>query len=219
MKACADAERLMKPGAFTYVAAESLDAALAAKAQYGDDARFLAGGQSLIPAMNFRLAEPAVLIDINPLATLAYVREAGGALTIGALTRNRTLERDALVALRQPLVAETMPHVSHPQIRNRGTFGGNLAQADPASEMPAVVLALGGRLKARSAKGERWIAARDFFVGALTTALRADEMLVEIALPALPPRSGTCFMEIARRQGDYAMMGVAAAVSLDDADT
>jgi carbon-monoxide dehydrogenase medium subunit len=110
-----------------------------------------------------------------------------------------------------------MPHVSHPQIRNRGTLGGNLAQADPASEMPAVVLALGGRLKARSAQGERWIAARDFFVGALTTALRADEMLVEIALPALPRHSGTCFLELARRQGDYAMMGVAVVVPLDDA--
>jgi carbon-monoxide dehydrogenase medium subunit len=205
----------LKPAAFTYVAAESLDAALAVKAQHGDDARFLAGGQSLIPAMNFRLAEPAVLIDINPLGDLAYVRDDGGALAIGALTRNRALERDAVVARSQPLVAEAMPHVSHPQIRNRGTLGGNLAQADPASEMPAVVLALGGRMQARSAKGERWIAARDFFLGALTTALRADEMLVEIALPALPPRSGTCFMEIARRQGDYAMMGVAAVISLD----
>jgi carbon-monoxide dehydrogenase medium subunit len=207
----------VKPGAFTYVAAETLEAALAAKAQYGDDARFLAGGQSLIPAMNFRLASPAVLIDINPLDALAYVRGDGDGLAIGALTRNRAIERDALVQRHQPLVAEAMPHVSHPQIRNRGTFGGNLAQADPASEMPAVVLALGGRLKARSAKGERWIAAHDFFLGALTTALRADEMLVEIALPALPPRTGTCFMEVARRQGDYAMMGVAAIVGLDAA--
>ncbi len=207
----------MKPGAFTYIAVDSLEAALAAKAQYGDDARFLAGGQSLIPAMNFRLAAPAVLIDINPLALLAYVRDADGALAIGALTRNRTIERDALVARRQPLVAEAMPHVAHPQIRNRGTLGGNLAQADPASEMPAVVLALGGRLKARSASGERWIDAREFFRSTLTTTLRADEMLVEIMLPGLPPRTGSCFMEVARRQGDYAMMGVAAVIALDTA--
>src|SRR5215471_3283686 len=193
----------MKPAPFRYVPAESLANALAVKAEHGDDARFLAGGQSLIPAMNFRLAQPAVLVDVNPLRDLDYVRVVDdGALRIGALTRTRTLEREALVAERQPLVHEAVPHVAHPQIRNRGTLGGNLAHADPASEMPAVVLALGGRLKARSAAGERWIAARDFFVGALTTALRADEMLVEIALPALPPRSFTCFMEVARRQGD-----------------
>jgi CO/xanthine dehydrogenase FAD-binding subunit len=205
----------MKPGAFKYVAAESLEGALAAKARYGDEARFLAGGQSLIPAMNFRLAQPAVLIDINGLAALAFVREDADALRIGALTRNRALERDAVVARRQTLLHEAMPHVAHPQIRNRGTLGGNLAQADPASEMPAVVLALGGRIKARSAGGERWIAARAFFLGALTTALRADEMVVEIELPHLPPRAGTCFMEVARRRGDYAMMGVAAVLALD----
>lgn len=206
----------MKPGAFSYIAAESLEAALAAKAQYGDEARFLAGGQSLVPAMNFRLAQPSVLIDINPLSALGYVRHEAGALQIGALTRNRVLERDRLVERHQHLVHEAIAHVAHPQIRNRGTIGGNLAHADPASEMPAVVLALGGRLKARSITGERWIDARDFFVSALTTALRADEMLVEIELPTLKPRTGTCFLELARRRGDYAMMGVAATLVLDE---
>jgi carbon-monoxide dehydrogenase medium subunit len=186
---------------------------LAAKAEYGPEARFLAGGQSLIPAMNFRLAQPGVLIDINGLAELDYVR-ADGALRIGALTRTRTLERSALVAERQPLLAEAVPHVAHPQIRNRGTLGGNLAHADPASELPAVVLALDARLHLKSRKGHRWIEARDFFVGALTTALRDDEMLVEVELPPPPPRTGTCFLEVARRRGDYAMTGVAAVVTL-----
>ena len=196
----------MKPPRFKYIAADSLAGALAAKAEHGAEARFLAGGQSLIPAMNFRLAQPGVLIDINALAELDYVREAG-TLRIGALTRMRTLERTALLA-------EAVRHVAHPQIRNRGTLGGNLAHADPASELPAVVLALGARLHLKSRNSHRWIDARDFFVGALTTALRDDEMLVEVELPALPPRTGTCFMEVARRRGDYAMMGVAAVVTL-----
>jgi carbon-monoxide dehydrogenase medium subunit len=208
----------MKPAPFRYVAAESLAAALALKAEHGDDARFLAGGQSLVPAMNFRLAQPAVVVDINPLAELDFVRAAGGALRIGALTRNRTLERDALVAERQPLVREAVPHVAHPQIRNRGTLGGNLAHADPASELPAVLLALEARVRARSARGERWIATREFFRGVFTTALRPDELLAEVELPPLPPGAGTCFVEVARRRGDYAMLGVAAVVALGDGD-
>jgi carbon-monoxide dehydrogenase medium subunit len=182
----------MKPAPFRYVAAESLAAALALKVEHGDAARFLAGGQSLVPAMNFRLAQPAVVVDINPLRALDYVRAAGaGGLRIGALTRNRTLERDALVAAHQPLVREAVPHVAHPQIRNRGTLGGNLAHADPASELPAVMLALDARVRAQSARGERWIAAREFFRGVFTTALRPDELLAEIELPALPARAGT----------------------------
>src|SRR5262249_49748984 len=162
-------------------------------------------------------AQPAVLVDVNPLRDLDYVRVVDdGALRIGALTRTRTLEREALVAERQPLVHEAVPHVAHPQIRNRGPLGGNLAHADPASALPAVLLALGARLRAQSSRGERWIEAQDFFVGVFTTALRSDEMLVEVEWPALPPRTGTCFMEVARRRGDYAMMGVAAVVTLDD---
>jgi CO/xanthine dehydrogenase FAD-binding subunit len=204
----------MKPPRFKYLAPDSLAAALAAKAEHGAEARFLAGGQSLIPAMNFRLAQPGVLIDINGLAELDYVR-ADGVLRIGALTRTRTLERSALVAEHQPLLAEAVPHVAHPQIRNRGTLGGNLAHADPASELPAVMLALGARFRVQSSRGERWIDANGFFTGALSTALRDDEMLVEVELPALPPRTGTAFLEVARRRGDYAMMGVAAVVTLD----
>jgi CO/xanthine dehydrogenase FAD-binding subunit len=202
----------MKPPRFKYIAADSLASALTAKAEYGADARFLAGGQSLIPAMNFRLAQPAVLIDINPIAELDFIRE-DGTLRIGALTRNRALERSPLVAERHPLLAEAVPHVAHPQIRNRGTFGGNLAHADPASELPAVALALGARLRLQSAKSGRWIDAKAFFTGPLTTALREDEMLIEVELPSLPLRTGTCFLEVARRRGDYAMMGVAAVVT------
>jgi CO/xanthine dehydrogenase FAD-binding subunit len=205
----------MKPAPFRYVAAESLQRALIAKAHGGEEARFLAGGQSLVPAMNFRLARPAMLIDLNPLRELDYVRATtDGRLSIGALTRHRTLERDPLVAEHAPLVAEAVRHVAHPQIRNRGTLGGNLAHADPASELPAVMLALGARLRTRSARGERWIDAADFFLGPLTTALGPEELLVEVALPPPGPRSGTCFVEVARRRGDYALLGVAAVVTL-----
>jgi CO/xanthine dehydrogenase FAD-binding subunit len=206
----------MKPAPFRYVAARTIEQALALKAEHGDEARFLAGGQSLVPTMNFRLTQPAILIDINPLTELSSIRNGGGdRVRIGALTRYRMLERDPAVAEHLPLIAEALPHIAHPQIRNRGTIGGNLAHADPASEMPAIVLALAGRLRAQSIRGERWIDASDFFVGALTTALEADEMLMEVELPAAPPHSGSCFMEVSRRRGDFAMMGVACTVRLD----
>lgn len=207
----------MKPAPFRYVAARSLEQALQLKAEHGDEARFLAGGQSLVPTMNFRLTQPAMLIDINPLGALAGRKDAaGGRLCIGALTRYRDLERDPTVAQKLPLVHEALPHIAHPQIRNRGTVGGNLAHADPASEMPAIVLALAGRLRAQSVKGERWIAAADFFVGALATALEPEEMLTEVELPAAPPRSGACFLEVSRRRGDFAIIGVAGAVRLNE---
>ena len=205
----------MKPAAFKYIAAASLDHALKLKADHGDDARFLAGGQSLIPMLNFRIAQPRVLIDLSALTRLSYVAHDNSAiLRIGALTRYRTLERDPLIAEALPLVREALPHIAHPQIRNRGTLGGNLAHADPASELPAIVLALEGRLRAQSVAGERWIDARNFFVAPLTTALQVDEMLIEVQLPARPARSGFCFMEIARRRGDFALMGVAIAMTL-----
>lgn len=206
----------MKPAPFKYLVAESLDHALALKAQHGEDARFLAGGQSLVPTLNFRMAQPPVLIDINALDAQAGINRMNGhALRIGALTRYRTLERSADIAAAAPLIHEALPHIAHPQIRNRGTIGGNLAHADPASELPAIVLALGGRLRAQSVKGERWIAAPNFFLSPLMTALAADEMLTEIELPVPASRSGFCFMEVARRRGDFAMAGVAIAVTCD----
>jgi len=208
----------MKPAPFKYIAAESLAHALALKAEHGDEARFLAGGQSLVPTMNFRLAQPAVLIDINPLEMLSSLSRVNGhALRIGALTRYRILERDASIAQTLPLIAEALPHIAHPQIRNRGTIGGNLSHADPASELPAIVVALQGRLRAQSVRGERWIAASDFFVGPLTTALAEREMLTEIELPIQPARSGSCFMEVARRKGDFALLGIASVVTVDEA--
>jgi len=203
----------MKPASFKYIRAHSTDEAAAAKAQYGDEARFLAGGQSLVPTMNFRLAQPAVLIDINPVSELSGIRD-GEAIRIGALTRYRMLEADPLIETRQPLLREALPHIAHPQIRNRGTLGGNLAHADPASEMPAVMLALGARLHLQSTAGERIVDADDFFISAMETALRPDEMLTEIEIPDMPSRSGVCFMEVARRQGDFALAGVAAIISL-----
>lgn len=207
----------MKPAPFRYVAARTLEQALALKAEHGDEARFLAGGQSLVPTLNFRLTQPALLIDINPLAECAGVRSGSqDRVRIGALTRYRDLERDPATARRLPLIGEALPHIAHQQIRNRGTIGGNLAHADPASEMPAIVLALAGKIRAQSQRGERWIAASDFFAGALSTALAPDEMLVEVELPAAAPGSGACFMEVARRRGDFALIGVACTVRLDD---
>jgi carbon-monoxide dehydrogenase medium subunit len=208
----------MKPAAFEYAAPATLAEALALKAARGDEAKFLAGGQSLVPAMNFRLAQAALLVDLNGLAELDFIRpDEGGGLRLGAMTRQRRVERDPLVAGRAPLLHEAMPWVAHPQIRNRGTLGGSLAHADPAAELPVVALALQGRLRAQSSGGERWIEAADFFQGLFTTALAPDEMLVEMALPPLPDRTGTAFVEFARRRGDYALMGVAAVVTLDEA--
>lgn len=207
----------MKPAPFRYVAARTLDQALQLKAEHGDQAQFLAGGQSLVPTMNFRLTQPALLIDINLLAELAGIRNCTpDGMRIGALTRYRSLERDSAIERDLPLIHEALPHIAHPQIRNRGTIGGNLAHADPASEMPAIVLALAGRLRARSVRGERWIDAADFFVGALSTALEPDEMLTEVELPISAPRSGACFMEVSRRRGDFALIGVACTLRVDE---
>jgi len=208
----------MKPAPFRYVAARTVEQALQVKTEYGDEARFLAGGQSLVPTMNFRLTQPAVLIDINPLKELAGVNNgAGDRLRIGAMTRYRSLERDPMTEGKLPLIREALPHIAHPQIRNRGTIGGNLAHADPASEMPAIVLTLGGRLRAQSVNGERWIEARDFFVGALTTALEPDEMLTDVELPVAAADAGACFLEMSRRRGDFAIIGVACTLRLDSA--
>ena len=207
----------MKPAPFEYQAPASLEAALDALARHGGDAKLLAGGQSLIPVMNFRLAEPALLIDINKLAELDFIRrDEEGRLRIGAMARQRRLERDPLVAGMAPLLHEAVPFIAHPQIRNRGTFGGSLAHADPAAELPALAVALGARFRLQRAGGDRWVAAEDFFAGLFATALEPDEMLVEAAIPPSPARTGWAFLEVARRHGDYAQVGVAARVTLDD---
>ena len=210
----------MKPAPFKYIAAASLEQALALKAEYGDDAKFLAGGQSLMPAMNFRLARPAVLIDINPLDELAGITpQENGETSVGALTRYYALESDSSFRRNYPLFGEALPHIAHPQIRNRGTIGGNLSHADPASELPALAVALQATMKIRASTRERTVAAADFFQGLLTTDLGPDEMLVGIRLPAPKPRTGTCFLEVARRRGDFALAGVAASLTVEESGT
>jgi len=206
----------MKPAPFEYHAPDSIEEALFLLHNHGSDAKILAGGQSLVPAMNFRVLQPAMLIDLNRLKELEYVRENGECLRIGAMTRERTLEFDSHIVNRSPLLHEAAPNIAHPQIRNRGTIGGSIANADPAAELPVLMLALNARLRARNTSGERWIDAQDFFVGMFTTALEPDEILLEIELPFMPPRTGWSFMEVAPRAGDYALMGVAALVTLDE---
>jgi carbon-monoxide dehydrogenase medium subunit len=207
----------MKPASFKYLSPDSLDEALAAAAQHGADAKLLAGGQSLIPAMNFRVMQPAVLIDLNPLDGLSYVRsEDDGGLRIGAMTRLQQLERDPLVASRAPLLHAALPHIAHAQIRNRGTIGGSIVHADPAGELPVVTLALGARFRMQNAAGTRWVDSSEFFNGFFDTAIEPDEIMVEIALPPMAARTGCAFLEVARRHGDYAMAGVAALVTLNE---
>ena len=181
----------------------------------GGEAKLLAGGQSLVPLLNFRLVRPACLVDLNEVAGLDGIRLQDGHLVIGAMTRQRTVETSALVRERCPLMAEAMPQVGHVQIRNRGTVGGSLAHADPASELPAVVAALGGELVLQSVRGRRALTAEQFFRGYLTTAVAPDELLVEARVPVTPPRTGSAFVEMSRRQGDFALVGVAATVAVD----
>jgi Aerobic-type carbon monoxide dehydrogenase, middle subunit CoxM/CutM homologs len=206
----------MKPAPFEYYALASLEPALDLMSQYAGEAKILAGGQSLVPAMNFRIVQPSVLIDLNQVPELSYIREDENVIRIGAMTRERQLEFNPLISRWMPLLVEAAPHIAHPQIRNRGTIGGSIVNADPAAELPVLMLALSARLKTKSVSGERWIDAQDFFMGMFTTALEPDEILVEIELPASPPRTGWSFMEVAPRAGDYALMGVAALVTLDE---
>lgn len=206
----------MKPAPFEYCAPDSLEEVLSLLTRHGAGAKLLAGGQSLIPTMNFRLAQPAFLIDLNRVSGLDVLEASGGGgVSMGAMVRQRTVERSALVAERAPLLSETMPWVAHPQIRNRGTVGGSLAHADPAAEMPAVMLARQARMRVVGPAGERWISAEEFFVGFFETAVGEGEVLVEVEVPPMPPRSGHSFVEIARRHGDFALVGVAAVVDLD----
>jgi len=210
----------MKPAPFDYYAPTTVDQALAHLAEHGYEAKVLAGGQSLVPMMNFRLVQPSVLVDLNTIPDLAFIHpDEDGGLRIGAMTRHHQVEVDPLVAERMPLLHEAMPKIGYPQIRRRGTLGGSLAHADPSAELVAVSVALDGRFRLRSPKGERWVPAQDFFVGLFTTVLEPDELLIEVALPALPARTGCSLMEVARRRHDFALVGVAAVVSLDGKGT
>ena len=200
----------MKAPRFAYARPASVAEALALLAEHKDEARVLAGGQSLVPMLNFRVAAPRVLVDINRIAALAGIKVTRNHIRIGALTRHAELERSADIARHLPLVAAAMPHVAHPAIRNRGTFGGSCALCDPAAELPACALALGATFIAAGKKGERRIPAQDFFKGLYATALKAGELLVAAEFPLSKPGYASAFGELARRRGDYAMVGVAA---------
>lgn len=207
----------MKPAPFRYFVPETVDSALELAAQFGSEAKWLAGGQSLVPAMNFRLVQPAVLLDLNRVTELSYVRAtAEGGLRIGAMTRQSRVESDPLVARACPLLAEAMPHIAHPQIRNRGTMGGSLVHSDPASELPVVAVALDAVLTVRGNGGARRVPAVDFFQGLFVVDVAPEELLVEIEFPPWRAGSGHSFQEVARRHGDYALVGAAALVRLDD---
>lgn len=206
----------MKPAPFEYYAPTTVEEALSLLTEHGYDAKVLAGGQSLIPMMNFRLVQPSVLVDLNNIPELSYIRpDENGGLRLGAMTRHHQVEIDLLVAECAPLLHETMPKIAYAQIRSRGTFGGSVSHADPSAELGSVSVALGGRFRLQSQKGERWVPANEFFTGLFSTVLEPGELLVEIALPSMPARSGWSLMEVARRPHDFALVGVAAIITLD----
>jgi carbon-monoxide dehydrogenase medium subunit len=199
----------LKAPSFAYLRPGTLAEALAALAEHGEEARVLAGGQSLVPALNMRLSEPRFLIDINRIGALGGIEERDGRLRIGALARHSAVGSSPLVARLAPLLHQAIPHVAHPAIRNRGTFGGSLAHADPAAELPACAVALDAVIAVASRRGERKLAARDFFRGLYATALAADEIITAVEIA---PETGgrSVFLELARRRGDYALAGLAA---------
>src|SRR3990172_7729268 len=207
----------MKPAPFEYFAPENVPEALALLEQYGEEAKVLAGGQSLMPLMNLRLARPKVVVDIGRLSELQYIAPlSNGDLAVGAFTRQRTVERSDLVQSENPLLAATIPLISHAQIRNRGTIGGSVAHADPAAELPALSVALEAEFTVRSARDQRVIRSQDFFLGYMTTALEPIELLTEIRIPAWDPRWGWAVGEVSRREGDFALVGVIVLLRLDN---
>jgi carbon-monoxide dehydrogenase medium subunit/6-hydroxypseudooxynicotine dehydrogenase subunit alpha len=206
----------VKPPQFDYHDPRGIDDALALLAEHGEDGKVLAGGQSLVPMLNFRLTYPEHLIDIGRVPALSYIRRQHGVLRIGAMTRQATLEASPLVASHWPLLKEALGFVAHAQIRNRGTVGGSVAHADPAAELPVAFMALEAHFHAQSKRGRRTIGCDEFFVTHLTTALEADELLTEIEVPPVPAHTGSAFTEYARRHGDFALGGAAALITLQD---
>jgi carbon-monoxide dehydrogenase medium subunit len=205
----------MKASAFSYARASSVVDALELLARHGDQAKVLSGGQSLMPALNLRLSAPELLVDIGAIDELRGISVANGVVRIGALTRHVDVLKSAEIAKRAPLLTDAIAHVAHPAIRNRGTFGGSLAHADPASELPACVLALDAVILVRNKNGERRIRATDFFTGIYETLLTPDELLVAVEIPCAKPNAVHFFHEYARRKGDYAIVGLAASGILD----
>jgi len=207
----------MKPPKFDYHAPTTVEEAVALLGRYGGDAKVLAGGQSLMPLLNFRLSRPAALVDLNRIAALTYLREENGHLAFGAMTRQRTIEFSPLVASRLPLLVEATRWVGHLPIRSRGTIGGSIAHADPSAEYPAVLAALDGQVRVRGERGERTLKASELFQTYLTTSLQPDEILTEVRFPVMPAGAGHAFEEFSRRHGDFAIVGVAAMVVLEGA--
>jgi aerobic carbon-monoxide dehydrogenase medium subunit len=205
----------VKPAPFAYLAPRSVDEALAHLAEHGSEARPLAGGQSLVRLMNTRLATPSVLIDINRIGELAAISRENGAVRIGAVARQRACETSPEVSDGVPVFAEAVRQVAHPSVRRRGTAVGSVAFADPSAELPAALLAADGEVVARSSRGERSIAADDFFTGPFTSALAPDELAVALRIPVTAERPGSAFVEESRRHGELPMCGVAAVVTLD----
>ncbi len=206
----------MKPAPFDYLAPSSLDEALVARSEHAGDCAVLAGGQSLVPALNLRLARPAVVIDINGIAELGGLGEREHVLAVGATVRQRTLERDPAAVHGWPLLVEALSFVAHPPIRTRGTVCGSLAHADPAAELPAAASVLDAEIVLARQGGERRLSVDEFFTGWLTTAVEPDELVVEALFPALPAGAGTAFVEVGRRHGDFALVGVAAVLTIRD---
>ena len=206
----------MKPPPFEYRIADSVEAAVAVLAEADGEAKVLAGGQSLVPMLNFRLLRPAILVDINRIPGLAYIEEDEGAIRVGALTRHHQLETSPVIAAHLPVLTAAMTHVAHLAIRNRGTIGGSLTHADPAAELPMMALLLDAAIGVASPKGRRTVAARDFFLGALSVALEPDELVTEVVFPKLPPGTGWAFEEVSRRHGDFALAAVGAVLSVAD---
>lgn len=206
----------MKPPVFDYRAVDSVEAALAALSDAAGDGKIIAGGQSLVPMMNFRMVQPAVLVDINRIAELSNLEERPGYLRIGALTRHRILECSPVVARHFPVLSRAMEHVAHLAIRNRGTIGGSLSHADPAAELPMMALLLDARLTVASPEGEREVEAADFFLGSLTADLGETDLLTAIDLPLLPAGTGWDFQEVARRSGDFALAALATTLTVAD---
>ena len=206
----------MKPPPFEYRVADSVEAAVAALAEAGGEAKVLAGGQSLVPMLNFRLLRPAILIDINRIPGLAYIKEDDGAIRVGALTRHRQLETSPVIAAHLPVLTAAITHVAHLAIRNRGTIGGSLTHADPAAELPMMALLLDAAIGVASPKGRRTVAAHDFFLGALSVALEPDELVTEVVFPKLPLGTGWAFEEVSRRHGDFALAAVGVVLTVAD---
>jgi carbon-monoxide dehydrogenase medium subunit len=201
----------VKPAPFAYSKARTIKQAVALLAKHKDDARLLAGGQSLIATLNMRLSQPALLIDINGIKGLDGIAKKGKFVEIGALARHAQVERSPIIAAHAPLIARAMPHIGHPAIRNRGTFGGSIAFADPAAELPACLVALDGEIEIVGPRGKRKVKADAFFKGLFETALRPQEMVAAVRIPAADQTTRVGFAELARRHGDYAIVGLAAA--------